>query len=782
RNLVRYKGHTFINIGGLSFGFACSILIYLFVQHNLEYDNFHLDSDRIYRVVTEEHRDDIDYEASVPPGFAHAFRTEYEYAEKVSKHAYWPNQLLSFPDKKKLKEDVVFVEKEFFEIFNFPLSYGAFSALSEPNTALITERKARKFFGEAEPIGKTFQLGGREIFRIVGVLKNMPQTSLFKTEIFLSYPSIKEYSGFLANENGWGGISSNLQVFTLLHPNQSLSKIEEDIQGFVKKYRPRSKNVHHYKLQALADIHFDPRYAGGISPNTLWIFSLIGFFLLLMASINFINISTAQSVNRSREVGIRKVLGGLRIQLFWQFMIETFLICFMSLLIGIGISVLALPYFNDLFDLELSMLAIGNVQFVGFVIALLLGISLLAGTYPGFLLAKIAPALALKSKLHPKDAGGFSTRKVLVSVQFIISIILIVGTLVINKQMKYAIHSDLGFEKSGILRVALPDTLNQIRLKSFKERLLNFTSIEKVSACYGSPGASDNSWGTSLTYNNNSETEEFQIQVKMGDVDYLNTFGLHLLAGRNFFPRDTVDEFVVNEKLAEKLGLNAPEELLGKRLEVSGGFMQGTIVGVIENFHDKDFTEDISPIFISARHDSYGELAVKINMENSKASINHIEKEWATVFPNYLFEYEFLSERVERLYESEQQILSLSTVFSILAVLIGCLGIYGMILFYVGQRTKEIGIRKVLGSSTFNILLLLTEDFFRLLVWAALIASPIAWYSMQLWLQNYSFQTGLSWWVFALAISMITLITLCTISYQAIKAATAKPIQSLRTD
>ncbi|MEM8889043.1 MAG: ABC transporter permease [Bacteroidota bacterium] len=782
RNLARYKGHAFINIGGLSLGFACSILIYLFIQHNLQYDNFHKNSDRIYRVVTEEHRDDVDYEASVPPGFAHAFRTEYDYAEKVAKHAYWDNELITFADKKKLKENVAFVEKEFFEILNFPLTHGGVADLSEPNTAVLTESMARKFFGDYDPVGKTFQLGGKTLFRVVGVLKDIPETSLIKTEVFLAYSSIKDYSRFLANENGWGGISSNLEVFTLLRPNQSIPAIEKEIQGFVKKYRPRSKNVHHYKLQALADIHFDPRYSGGMSPNMLWIFGLIGFFLLLMASINFINISTAQSVNRSREVGIRKVLGGLRIHLFWQFMIETFMICLASLLIGISLSVLALPYFNEIFDLELSISAIGNLPSFGFALALLLGISFLAGTYPGFLLARIAPVLALKSKLNPKDAGGFSTRKVLVSVQFIISIILIIGTLVINKQMKYAINSDLGFERNGIVRVALPDTVNEIRLQSLKDRLENYTAIEQVSACFGSPGAADNRWGTSLVYNNNPETEEFQIQVKIGDVDYLDLFGLELVAGRNFFTRDSVDEFVVNEKLAEKLGLNSAEELLGKSLEVSGGFMKGNIVGVVEDFHDMDFHEGISPVFITARHDSYSELAIKMNLENTQASIGHIEKEWSEAFPDHLFEYEFLSERVENLYESEQQILSLSTVFSSLAVLIGCLGIYGMILFYVGQRTKEIGIRKVLGSSTFNILVLLTEDFFKLLGWAALIASPIAWYFMHLWLQNYNFQTELSWWVFAAAIGMIMTITILTISFQAIKAATAKPVQSLRTE
>ena len=390
-------------------------------------------------------------------------------------------------------------------------------------------------------------------------------------------------------------------------------------------------------MQALADIHFNPNYSGGISPNMLWIFSLIGSFLLLMAIINFINISTAQSINRSKEVGIRKVLGGLKAHLFWQFLTETFIISSVSLCLGFVISSLSLPYFNTIFDLELELHSLLSLEFAAFAFLLLITISLFAGTYPGILLAKIAPVMALKGKLNPKDAGGFMTRKVLVSLQFVISILLIIGTLVINKQMKYAIDSDLGFDKEGIIRVAIPDSVNQIRLEGLKDRIANFSAVEKISACFGSPGASDNSWGTSVVYNNRPEVEEFPIQVKIGDEDYINTFDLKLVAGRNFFKRDTVDELLVNERLAAKLGLSSAEELLGKNLSISGGYVQARIVGVVEDFHDKDFHESISPIFIAAVSENYTEFAIKINLNNSRAAIDHIEKEWTEIFPKFIF-------------------------------------------------------------------------------------------------------------------------------------------------
>lgn len=781
RNLKKRKGFAFINILGLALGFGCCMIIFLFVNHHLQFDNFHNNPDRIYRVVTEEHRDNIDYDISVPPGFAYSFKTDYDYVEKIARIVNWDDQLISIDKNIKLKEDVAFVEQDFFDIFNFPQINNNKTLLTEPNTALVTQSTAKKLFGDENPINKTFQLENQEFITIIGVLKDLPETTLIEGDFFISYKTLDKYDGFLSSNTEWRGINSSLQCFTLLRPGQNIKQIEANISGYAKKYRPDSKSVHHYKLQPLSDIHFNADY-GGISLKILWIFSLIGFFLLVIAGINFINISTAQSVNRSKEIGIRKVLGSFRTHLFWQFMAETFIITLLALLLGMGISVLALPHFNAVFSLELSLTELLSFKFFAFAFLLLLGISLLAGSYPGMLMSRIAPILALKGKLTQKDTGGLLTRKVLVVTQFVISIVLIIGAIIINKQIKYAINSDLGYEKSGVVMVTLPSSLDKVQLKSLKNRIMQFPGIEGITACYASPGAGDSQWGTSIQYNNRPEDETFSIQTKIADEDYLNTFDLKLVAGRNFYTKDSVYEIVVNTMLAKKLGIESPDELLGKSIKVAGGMVNGTIVGVIEDFHDRDFHETVNPVYIAPVTNNYKELAIKLNTNNIKASLDHIEKQWSGNFPDFIFEYDFLEERVSELYVSEQQFLSLTRLFSSLAIFIGCLGIYGLILFFVSQKTKEIGIRKVLGGNILHILGLVIQDFMKLILIAGLIASPLAWYFMSKWLQNYEYKTNISWWIFVLAIGIVMCITFLTICHQAIKAARTNPVKSLRTE
>ncbi|MEO1011256.1 MAG: FtsX-like permease family protein [Bacteroidota bacterium] len=359
---------------------------------------------------------------------------------------------------------------------------------------------------------------------------------------------------------------------------------------------------------------------------------------------------------------------------------------------------------------------------------------------------------------------------------------LIIGTLVISKQIRYAINSDLGFDKSSVLMVNLPEELEGQKIKSIKERIASFSGIEKITACFASPGAGQNRWSTSFTYNNAPEDEDFSIQVKIADRDYLSAFDLQLLAGRNFFERDSVDEVLVNETFAEKIGAESLEEVLGKPLSISGGYIKANIVGVIADFHDLDFSEKINPVYIAPEPSNYSELAIKINMAQAKGSLQHIENEWSALFPDHIFEYDFLDDRVAELYESEQRFLSLIKIFSGMAIFIGSLGIYGLILFFVVQKTKEIGIRKVLGSSVPGILWLITQDFLKLILLAGLLASPLAWYVMDRWLENFTYRTDISWWVYGTAIGALVFITLCTVSYQAVKAARANPVKSLRTE
>jgi len=505
-------------------------------------------------------------------------------------------------------------------------------------------------------------------------------------------------------------------------------------------------------------------------------------FLIVIACINFINISTAQAFSRSKEIGVRKVLGVHKKQLFWQFISETFLISFFALLIGLVLAFMILPKFNELFELQLTIQSLLSIKVMGFAVVLLLMISFFAGSYPGILMARILPTLALKGKLTQRDAGGKLTRKILVTTQFAISIILIVATIVIGQQINYAVTSDLGFDKESIVMLEIPEEIELLKLQGLKNRLQQIPGVSNTTACLSSPGAADNNWGTSIRYHNRPEYEEFSISAKLADKDYLNTFNLKLVAGRNFFSSDSIMEVVVNERFAEKLGLSSYEELIGKKLEANSGRIKATIVGVIANFHDQNFQSGIGPVFIAPEKDAYNELAVKITGQDINSSLQAIEDRWKEVFPKFIYQYNFLDEKVAQQYIEEQRFLSLTKLFSGLAIFISCLGLYGLISFFLARKTREIGIRKVLGGKVTDILAIVLQDFLKLILIAGAIASPIAFYFMNNWLQNYAYHTEISWWMFVVAIGASIIITLLTIGYQAMKAATVNPIKSLRTE
>ncbi|MBQ0735858.1 ABC transporter permease [Aquimarina celericrescens] len=785
RNLQKRKVFAFINILGLALGFGCSILIFLFINYHLQFDDFHENADRIYRVVTEEHQgSDVGYEAAVPPAFANAFSTEYDYAEKVAKIYYQDALQIDIEDDngtKKFQNDIVFAEQDIFEIFNFPiLEKISEQSLADPKTAYVSESFGKKVFGVQNPLGKSFTLDNNKTIQIIGIFKDIPKNSTVQGDVFVSFLTLKGSGDFVAKDV-WSGINSSLRCYTLLHPNQNIANIEESLISLVSKHRPKIKNVHRYKLQSLSSIHFNNDY-GGINTSLLWIFGLVGLFLIIIACINFINISTAQAFSRSKEIGIRKVLGGYKQHLFWQFISETFVLSLFAIIIGCAIAFFALPTFNELFGLSLSIQSLISFKTVVFVLSLLVMVSLLAGSYPGILLSRIVPTLALKGKLTQRDTGEKLTRKILVTAQFVISIVLIVSTIVIGKQISFAVNADLGFKKDAIVMVPIPEKIEKIKIDGLKDRFFQISGVEKVTACFASPGAAYSNWGTSVKYNTRPEHEEFFISAKLSDKDYIKTFGLELVAGRNFRESDSITEVVVNEKLGEKLGVASPEELVGKQVELNGGFIKATISGVVANFHDQNFHENINPVFIAPSRNAYNEFAIKINGKNATTSLLEIEKRWKEVFPKYIFDYTFLDQRVAEQYQEEQRFLSLSKLFSGLAIFISCLGLYGLISFFVAQKTKEIGIRKVLGGKISDILLLFTQDFFKLILIAGVIASPVAWYFMTNWLENYQYRISIDWWVFAVAIIGVTVITIATISYQAVRAAIANPVDSLRSE
>ncbi len=784
RSLQRNKSYTIINVIGLALGISSAIIIFSLVKSHLSYDDFHAHANRIYRIVTEQHRDRIDYRSAVPSPLGKAFRNDYTYGEKVARIATYENQLVSVTNGNELKKykerEVAFTEPEYFDIFNYPLLLGdKKTILTQPNTAIITERLAKKYFGSENPINKTIKLDNTVELQITGILKDLPENTDLTTEIFASYINLKDYNSWLAQDDAWGGIQSAMKCFVLLRPNISTQEVEKALSSYATKYRPGNKNVHYYKLQPLADIHFNANYGGVMEKRNLWILSLIGIFLVVTACVNFINLATAQALNRTKEVGVRKVLGSQRGQLFWQFIIETGFITSISLVFSVTVLTAILPLINEWFNSQISIdLSDGGLWL--FIAVLTIITILISGSYPGFIIAGFKPISALKGKISQMSIGGFNTRRSLIITQFAISQVLLIGVIVITSQMSFSKKSDLGFEKDAIVLIPIATNTTKETANTMKTQFSQIPGVENVSLCYAPP-SSTNNWNSTPLYDNRTEEEPFKIGIKAGDDNYLITFGIQLVAGRNLLAPDTVREFLVNETFAKKLNIVSPEELIGKKLTINGD-KSGPIVGVIKDFHDQSFREDINAICIPTWYEAYQSYAVKINKSNVTSTLSALEKTWSGIHPNQIYEYQFMDDHIAEFYQVEDKMLKFIQAFSLIAITIGCLGLYGLVSFMATQKTKEIGIRKVLGGNLTDILWLFGKEFSRLITIAFIVAAPLGWWLMNGWLQDFQFRIEIGAWVFALTIGITLTIAALTVGYQSIKAALMNPARSLTID
>jgi putative ABC transport system permease protein len=783
RNLRRYASYTFINVLGLSLGMGCALLIFLLVSHHLSYDDYHAENDRIYRLVTEITREQTSYSGSVPAPLGKFVRDDFTYTEKISRLATFDDVLITVTEngeaKKFTQPQVSFAEPDFFDIFSLPMAEGgqATKIIAGAKTAIISESVAKKLFGSKDPINQLFRLDNRMDFRVGGVMKNIPDNTDYRSEIYLSYADLKQYNEWLGSDDSWGGISTDMQCFVRLKPNVDIPEMEEDMFGYVKTYRSYSKNIHHYRLQPLSEVHTDSRFGAVMDVGPLTVLSLIGVFLIITACVNFVNLATARATSRSREVGVRKVLGGLKSQIMWQFMAETFVITLMSVAVSMAIVSAFLPYFNIWFDSRLSLDLTGNWKLLAFLPLLLLFVTFIAGFYPGMVLAGFQAAEALKGKLSQMKAAGLNLRRALIVTQFAISQVLIIVLIVVIYQVNFSKKADLGFNRDAT--IILPTGSNDEKLKTLKTQLGKISGVENVSLCW-QPPASENSWNTSIRFANNSEDETFGISSRLADEDFIELFDIELVAGRNLSASDTLREFLVNEKFAEKLGMS-PEEVVGQHMAVNGDW-RFPIVGVVKNFHNQSFREDIGAIFIGTRLEDYGSIAVKINMQDASEILSAVEKEWTATYPDLIYSYQFLDDQVAEFYRLEDNILKLIQIFSFVAILVGCLGLFGLVSYMSIQRTKEIGIRKVLGGSIAQILWIFGKEFTLLILMAFAVAAPAGWLAMNKWLQLYEFHIQMNAWIFVGAISFTFVVALVTVGYRSLQAATANPVDSLKSE
>ena len=784
RNLARNRAYASINVLGLALSLTCGILIFTLVAYHVGVDRFHTSADRIYRVVMETHTDGVGHSSGVYSPLGRVIREEQTFAEKTARVLSIGGASLMVNNAgqiNKYRENIAFAEGDFFAILDFPLVQGnGQTALSAPNTAILTERMARTFFGAGNPLGKTFRFDNRMDFTVTGVLKDIPANTDRREEIYLSFANAKTFDAYY-NEENWGNYSANLQVFTLLKPNSSVAVAEKALAGVMKKYVTDASNRNNVlRLQPLADIHLNPVYSGRIDRTNLWVLSLVGLLLVVVACVNFINLATAQALKRAKEIGVRKVLGSQKAQLFWQFMAETSLISGLATVLALGAAYLLLPFLSQLLQTELSINLFTDLRLPLFLLTSAVLVTFLSGAYPGLVLAGFRPVLALNGQLTQRHVGGFPLRRLLVVGQLALSQLLIIGTIVIMNQMRYARQADLGFTKEGVVMLPLP-VQDVAKMSTLKSQLLQLSGIDKVSFCYQAPA----DWGlnaTTVRFGSRPEDEKFLIVTKDADEEYVPTFELTLLAGRNIVHSDTTREYILNETALKALGLNSPTDAIGQMLYTSKGRKKGPVVGVMKDFHNDSFRQSIPPICIRSDVGSYQTCAVRMDVNAARTLLPAMEKIWNQTFPEFIYSYQFLDERIAQFYALDELILTLLSVFALIAIFIGCLGLFGLISFMVAQKTKEIGVRKVLGASIPSILWLFGREFVQLTLIAIVIASPIAWYAMNKWLQDFAYKIDIGWWVFVLAGLLALGIALLTVSFQSVKAALMNPVRSLRSE
>ena len=799
RNLGRRKNYTIINIAGLAAGIAICLVLFIVIRYEVSFDDYHEKKDRIYRVLTEYHHadaPDIFYGRGIPYPMPEGLKANFPQVETLAPVYADNNDQLLITDEngsiiKKFKEEngVFFTTPSFFSIFDFPLLSGSYVTLKEPNNVLIAKETAEKYFGDWKTaMGKTIRLKssyGDDVLKVSGILATIPANTDFQFKLAVAYGT--GFTGnYIAKSTNWDGTGSAFGCYLLLRHNTSVGNFNQQLRAYSKKVKsPENKDSH--IIQPLKAVHYDTQ-AGNNSNNTisrellnaLW---LIGAFILLIACVNFINLSTAQAVNRSKEVGIRKVLGSNRQSLKIQFLTETFLIVVISVLAAVGIAIITVPLVGKMLDMSISFNVFVNPMIVLFLLILTVVVTILAGFYPSIVLAKFNPVTALKNKMTERSLKGISLRRGLVVFQFVIAQALIIGTLIIIKQMNYFTSQPLGFEKEAIINVPFPsDSANISKLDYLRSELSVIKGVQQVSFSSNTPVEDNNDSWTTFRFDHAAKETDFYAINKSTDYEYVPTYRLPLVAGRNLQPSDTVREFLVNETLVKSLGITDPQLVLNKEIDLWNGQFKGVVVGILKDFHDRSFRTGIAPVMMTTYKGWYNSAGIKLSSEHALATVEAIEKTWNRIFPDFVFEYKFLDDKIESFYKEENRLSYLYRIFAAIAIFLSCLGLYGLASFMAVQRIKEVGIRKVLGASVSNVIYLFSKEFIILIAIAFVIASPIAWYFMDDWLRDYPYRINLSWWIFLAGGIGAIIIALITVSFQAIKAAIANPVKSLRTE
>ena len=805
RRFGKQKLNTSLHIIGLTLGITVCLLIGLFLKHEMGFDGYHDKAERTYRINSIwSDAGKLNYHFSTPMPLSKALRTEVSGIEKVTlAHPQGMRTIVEIsPEKRFAQEHILIVEPEFLDIFNVEILRGGngHEILRQPFQAVLSESLAEKFYGKENPIGKTFLFKNKFTVTVAGLMKDLPTNTHLPATMLLSYVPEKEYLG--TRIDGWSFVSGT-STFVVLPKNANITAFTGQLNTLADKYMNSNPNMpkqlkSYFDAQPLSDVHFNTKYSGGggwvkaVNTKWLWFFGIIGLAVLALACINFINLSTAQSMTRAKEIGVRKTIGAGQAHLIRQFLFEAFTLTTISGIFSLIITYLSLPLLNNMLETGIPF---DFFQTPALWLAFVLGIiltSLLAGTYPAWMITRFKPVLTLKTgNAMAGDQKTVWLRKGLVVTQFTISVGLLIAVALMAQQVQYLRNKDLGFNKDNIVDIGVNDTQKASVLATELRKIPQVKDFSFATA----PPSTDGHWATIMTKTNEEDPNRWEVTQIFCDDNYSKMYGLKLLAGRlnqtsdttytsNSLPSEKkVFKVVVNEKLLETLSFGTPAEAIGKRFwaGMDGGNME--IVGVVADFSTSSLHEAMKPLFITPMPQEYQQVGIKIEAGNElPLVIASIEKAWKKTFPEGVFDFKFLDEEIDAFYKAEIRLFNLFKVFAGLAMLISCLGLWGLASFAAQQRTKEIGIRKVLGASVAGIATLLSKDFLKLVLIAIVVASPIAWYLMHKWLQDFAYRISIGWWVFALVGLVAVLIALLTVSFQAIKAAVANPVKSLRTE
>lgn len=796
RNLFRHKGFTIINIAGLALGLTACLLIGLFVHDELQYDKFLPEGERVYRVYNDISAQEAgSVLAVVPPMFGTTLEESIPEVDKVVRILmlqFDANNLVEVGEKSIYEKGRFFADPEFFEIFQLPFKYGSpEKALDDPSSVVISDAFSERVFGDIDPVGKKVSLD-KQPFIVRGVFST---TERFHLPVNFVLPmAAAELPAERMKSWGW----QQFYTYVKLKEGADSQSAQAKFRGIVAKQIDEDTNQPYKYLPFLQPLNEVYLYSAGfkfdqsIKGNITYVkaLSVIAIFILLIACFNFVNLATAKSLQRAKEVGVRKAIGASRSQLMLQFLSETVLLTLISVIFSAALTSLLLPSLNAFTGKEMDFNVFTNPSLLLLLIGLTLVVGILAGLYPAMVLSGFQPVKVLKSAVVVDSTVGRIQwlRHGLIVVQFALSIFLIISASVVYKQVGYLHNKDLGFNREQIMFFQMRGDNMFTNHETFKSELLKGAGIKDVSMGYGFPG--DATAGDGVIVPRNGEQVRHATTLLMVDFNYINTLDIKLVAGRPFskdFKTDADQAFMINETAVRELGFETPEKALGQTLlwptwDNQDSLREGKIIGVAKDFHFKSLYDKVDPTVLQIYPGAYVKVAVKMDTENVAGSIAHVQGVWDKFSPDYPMEYIFMDDNFEKMYKAEDKLKSLLTIFTAIAIFVACLGLFGLAAYAAERRKKEIGIRKVLGAETSSIVMLLSKDFLKLVVVAALIAFPIAWYAMQTWLQDFAYRIDIPVWIFLAAGIVAALLAFVTISVQAIKAATSDPVRNLRVD